>query len=128
MGGIQLVHLPIWTGSYVYRPTGVIRYFSKYAEKQILMDGLMGGILRGEIVMVQEEKLVLNAYISGAFAVIFVILALILHPAFIFAGLFLAAVAVASMQIANKRAKERGDEGSVIVDQNGDTLDSEVAA
>jgi len=107
MGGIQLIHIPVWNGTYIYRPQGLVRYLTKYSEKNILLEGLIGGILKGEIVMVQEEKLVVNTYVTAALAALFMAAAIAVHPGFVFVGLFFAMVAIASLQIAKKRADKR---------------------
>lgn len=107
MAGIQLIHLPIWVGKYLYKPTGFLSHFTTYQEKHLLIDGFGAGVLKGELVLAKNEKLMINAWVTAAAAIVTIILAFALHPAFIFVAFFAVGISLTSVHLANKKAFSR---------------------
>jgi hypothetical protein len=103
--GVQLIHLPFWFGKYVYRPSNILNHFQQPKEKHIILEGFTNGILNGEFVMTQNDKLEINTYVTAGVAVVFFILGVLWHPAFFLVALFTAGVSIASAQIASVRKK-----------------------
>lgn len=109
MAGIQLVHLPVWSGKYIYKPQGFLAHFTKPEEKNLLIDGFGAGVLQGELVLVKSEKMMINAWVSAGATLIMIILAFVLHPAFILVALFTAGVSLISGYLGKKAAMEKID-------------------
>jgi hypothetical protein len=103
--GIQLIHLPVWFGSYIYRPKNFLANFQKPKEKNVIVEGFTNGILNGEVVMTQSDKLRINSYVTAIATLIFLILGVIWHGSFFLVALFTAAVAIASSQISAARRR-----------------------
>ncbi len=97
IAGIQLIHLPFWHARYVYRPTSLLKHFHKTKEKNVILEGYAGGILKGEMPIIQRDKFWINSMVSALASLFFFFLGAIWHPAFLLIGLFGLAVAVASL-------------------------------
>lgn len=93
IAGIQLIHIPIWRATYVYRPQNLLRFFVPGQEKRLVIDGYSKCVLNGELAMVHSDKVAVNAYVSSAAAIVFFIFGLVWHPAFLFVSLFAMGVA-----------------------------------
>lgn len=107
VAGIQLTHVPIWKVSYVYRPVGLLRHFQKPKEKHLLIDGFGKGVLNGELALVYHDKVMVNAYVSAAAALVFLLLGALTHPAFLIIALFAMGISALSVYTSMKRKAER---------------------
>jgi hypothetical protein len=107
IAGVQLLHLPFWHATYVYRPRTALRHFYRPKEKNVIMEGFSNGILAGELAVRRKDKLWVNAVVCGVAAVFFLLLGAAWHPAFLLVALFGAAVAIGSAYIAAVRAAEQ---------------------
>lgn len=103
--GVQLIHLPFWFGKYVYQPSSALAYFQPPKERNIIVEGFTNGILNGEFVMTQGDKLLINSYVSAAATLIFLIMGFIWHPAFILVAVFSLVVGLASARLSENRKK-----------------------
>ena len=110
IAGVQLIHLPFWYASYVYKPQTMLRHFYKPKEKKLILEGHNSGVLIGELPIHQSDKIGVNATICAIFAVIFVVLGLVLHKAFYLVALFSLAVAGISAYL---RISAKPDSGPV---------------
>ncbi len=110
IAGVQLIHVPIWKVTYVYKPHGLLRYFQKPREKPLLLDGYGKGVLNGELALVYHDKLLVNAYVSGGAALIFLLIGAIGHAAFLLIALFAMGISAASVLTSMKRKTEKEEE------------------
>lgn len=97
IAGIQLIHLPFWHARYVYRPVSLLKHFHKTKEKNVILEGYAGGILRGEMPIIQKDKFWINSIVTALASLFFFFLGAIWHPAFLLIGLFGVFIAVASV-------------------------------
>lgn len=88
IAGIQLIHIPIWRVGYVYRPRNILRFFFQSQEKRLIINGYGKGILAGELALVHKDKIAVNAYVTSIMALIFLLLGIVWHPAFILVAFF----------------------------------------
>lgn len=111
IAGIQLIHLPFWIVTYVFKPKTTLKYLFKPKEKQILIDGHQKGVLTGEIALVYNDKVAINAIVCGLVSILFLLLGKLWHPAFYFIALFGAIISVICLVIYNMRKikKEEDD-------------------
>jgi len=107
IAGVQLIHLPFWHIMYFYQPRGVLKNFYTPKEKNILMDGYSVGVLSGELALVKKDKILINASISLAGAVVFLLIGVTWHPAFFLISFFALVVSVASFIMGAKQNKTR---------------------
>ena len=107
IAGIQLIHLPFWHGRYMYQPKSVLKHFHKPKEKNVILEGYAGGILKGEIAIVKKDKLWINAIVCCMAAFLFFILGSAWHSAFIIIAIFLLIVAFASGYVATQKMNVR---------------------
>lgn len=112
IAGVQLVHLPFWYASYIYRPHSMLRYFYKSKEKHVVIEGFNNGILAGELPIHHQDKLWINTVVCGIASLIAAVTGILWHPAFLLVALFALCVAGVSAYVATVRASEPGDEGS----------------
>lgn len=110
IAGVQLVHIPIWKVSYVYRSGGMLRHFFKPKEKNILMEGHGKGILAGELALVYHDKVMINAVVTAVGALLFFLLGLVWHPAFLLVALFSIGIASVSFMTSVKKRGEKEEE------------------
>jgi hypothetical protein len=111
VAGIQLMHLPYWHAEYVYMPKNALRHFYKPVPKNILIEGFGKGVLNGELAMVHSEKAVVNSYVSVGVAVVFLLLGVAWHSAFLMVALFAVGIAIFgfSKAIPKKPTKNPSD-------------------
>ncbi|NRA64324.1 MAG: hypothetical protein HRU19_07550 [Pseudobacteriovorax sp.] len=88
VAGIQLIHIPLWKVGYIYSPKNVLRHFYQGKEKKLLIDGHGKGVLNGELALVHRDKVAVNGYITGISSLIFLVIGLSWHPAFLLVALF----------------------------------------
>lgn len=112
IAGIQLIHLPFWHIFYIYKPRGLLRHFQRAKEKNLILEGYSGGVLKGELGMIHKDKLWINVFVSIATALVTLILSIFWHPAFFFVSLFLACIGAASAYIATNRRSKNNETSS----------------
>jgi hypothetical protein len=110
VAGIQLIHLPFWHATFVYRPRTTLRHFYRPKEKHVLLEGYNNGVLAGELPIRHKDKLWVNAVICGIGAVVTGLLGLVWHPAFLLVAAFALIVAGGSAYVATARANAGSDE------------------
>lgn len=86
--GIQLIHLPFWFINYVYTPKNTLKYFYKPTPKNIIIEGHALGVLKGELALVYQDKMWINSIVCFFASLLFLILGLTWHPAFLIVTLF----------------------------------------
>jgi hypothetical protein len=118
IAGVQLIHLPFWHATYVYRPQTVLRHFFKSKEKNVVMEGFNSGVLIGELPIKQTDKISVNAIVSGVASIVFLALGIAWHGAFILVALFCLIVSAASMYLSVVRKSDERDTASDIGDQS----------
>jgi hypothetical protein len=111
IAGVQLLHLPFWHVRYVYRPRTALRYIFKPRERNVIIDGYNNGILKGELALHHKDKMWVNAGVCAAATMLFVVLGLTWHSAFLLIALFSAVVAGGSGYLATVRAARKEAEG-----------------
>lgn len=109
IAGIQLIHLPIWHARYVYRPKSLLKHFHQTKEKNVILEGYAGSVLKGEIAIVQRDKLWINTIVCGISTLLLFFLAAVWHSAFVIVAFFTMCIAVASAYIAVSRSQNRMD-------------------
>ncbi|MBC7531243.1 MAG: hypothetical protein H7318_06665 [Oligoflexus sp.] len=110
VAGIQLTHVPVWKVTYMYRPSGFLKHISKPKEKHLLIDGYGKGVLSGELALVYHDKVMINAYVSAAASILFLLLGAMWHPAFLLIALFSMGVAALSLYASIKKKAEKEEE------------------
>ena len=111
VAGIQLIHVPFWKVSYVYRPKTVLRHFINSTEQRLIVDGYGKGVLNAELALQYHDKVILNGIVCGVGAAIFLFLGLLWHPAFLFVALFAAVVSSVSFFLGfSSKAKRAAEE------------------
>jgi hypothetical protein len=105
--GIQLIHMPFWYVSYIYRPKSMLRFFHKPVEKQVILEGVTSGVLKGELAVVHRDKVWVNAVTTGIISIIFLMFGAVWHTSFLMVSLFFAAVAAVSAYVAMIRLENR---------------------
>lgn len=106
IAGIQLIHLPFWYASYVYRPKSALRHFYRPKEKNVIVEGYNNGILAGELPIQHKDKLWVNSIVSGIATLIFLMIGMAWHSAFFLVALFGAIVTAASAYSAVAKSNE----------------------
>ena len=107
IAGVQLLHLPFWCASYVYRPANALRHFYKPQEKSVIIEGIRAGILRGELGVIHRDKVQVNAIVTGGVSVFFFLLGAVWSPSFFLVALFFGVVSGLSAYIAMIKLEER---------------------
>lgn len=102
IAGIQLIHIPMWKVTYQYKPKTTLRHFYKGTEKRLILDGYGRGVLHGELAIRQKDKVAINSYVAVGASLVFLLLSLLWHPAFIVVSIFSAFIAAASFHLAAK--------------------------
>lgn len=127
VAGIQLMHVPFWKVSYVYRPKTVLRHFVTPKEHRLIIDGYGKGILNAELAIQYHEKVLLNGIVCGISALIFLTLGLIWHPAFMFVALFAAILSGISFFLGvTRKAKKAAQELAKKHDSHKKTTTEEI--
>ena len=106
IAGIQLIHLPIWHARYLYQPKSVLKHFHGTKEKNVILEGYAGGILKGEMAIVKKDKLMINAIICGISSVGLFILGAAWHSAFFIVGIFAVLIGIISGFMATSKGNE----------------------
>lgn len=129
IAGIQLVHLPFWYATYVYRPRTMLRHFYRPKEKNVVLEGYNNGILVGELAIQHKDKMWVNAAVCAAATFALFLLGVVWHPAFLLVALFMACVAAASAYIASVRSQSGAlGEATALVDAAGAPKQKNAAA
>ena len=100
IAGIQLLHLPFWHVTYVYKPTTALRHFIKPKEFHALFEGVASGVLKSEIPFKNRDKIWVNASVAGSVAILFFLVGAMWHPSFFLISLFFILVSGASAYVA----------------------------
>ena len=101
IAGVQLIHLPFWSNRYIYRPRGLMRHLRPSVEKNVLIEGHKGGVLTGELALVQKDKLQINTVICSVLAIVTFFVGAVSHPSFFLISLFFGLTALASAYVAH---------------------------
>jgi hypothetical protein len=111
IAGIQLIHIPFWHAKYVYRPQSFMKHLRQSEEKNLLIEGYAGGILKSELALVRKDKLLVNAILTGVLSLALGLVGLLWQPVFLLIALFLLGVGVVSAIKASsyKSALHQGD-------------------
>jgi hypothetical protein len=107
IAGVQLIHLPFWHATYVYRPANALRHFYKPVAKHVTIEGIRGGILKGELGLIHRDKVQVNAVITAGCSLFFFLLGAVWNPSFFLVALFFGAVSGLSAYIAMIKLEER---------------------
>lgn len=106
IAGIQLIHLPFWQATYIYSPDNFLRHIQAPKERNLVFEGYSSGVLKGELAIVRQDKLQINAIICLALSLFLMFLGIIWHPAFFLVSIFTLGVAGVSYYISSV-AKQR---------------------
>lgn len=106
VAGIQLIHLPFWHATYVYRPRTTLRHFYRPKEKHVILEGYNNGVLAGELPIRHKDKLWVNAIVCGVATLALLLLGITWHPAFLLVAAFGLLVTGGSAYVAQVRAQE----------------------
>jgi hypothetical protein len=109
VAGVQLIHLPFWFATYQYRPRTALKHFYPSPPKNLIIDGLGRGVLKGELAMVHRDKVFVNAIVCAAAAVLFFLLGAAWHPAFFLISIFALAIGGASAWVSASRSGRKTD-------------------
>jgi hypothetical protein len=110
IAGIQLMHLPFWQAKYIYQPQNILRHFHRPVAKTVLIDGFGKGILKGELAVVLDDKVKINAYVCAVSAVFLFLLGFSWHGAFYLVGLFACAISIGSFyKLMSKNSPQMAD-------------------
>jgi hypothetical protein len=118
IAGIQLIHLPFWHATYAFRPNGFLRHFHRPTEKHVLIEGINGGILRGELDMVHRDKVQINAIVTAMAAFLFFVIGAAWNPIFLLVSLFFGIVSGLSAYIATVKLEERKRQLNYVMKDN----------
>ena len=116
IAGVQLLHLPFWQAKYVYSPISALKYFTPMRERWVAIEGYTGGILKGELPIVKNEKMWINTWITGGLAVLFFSLGAGIHPALLLVGGFFLLVCIMSGYSASIRGSQQKQERLKVID------------
>lgn len=106
VAGVQLIHLPFWYATYVYKPRTALRHFYRPKEKHVILEGYNNGILAGELPIHHKDKMWVNSIICAVASLLFFLLGVVWHPAFLLVALFGAVVTAGSAYVATVRAAD----------------------
>lgn len=132
VAGIQLIHTPFWIASYVYQPSNMLRHFIRSQEKQVIVDGYGKGVLDGQLAIQHSDKVFVNAVVCSSFTILFIILAVLWHPAFYLVAVFSGVIAMVSAFIAMKKkarqvAQNLRSKEESFGDSSSDSTEAQVA-
>ncbi len=111
IAGIQLIHFPVWHATYQYRPQSALKHFYRPVVKNILIDGNGKGIMKSELAVIHNDKVVVNAIVCALISAMFLLLGVLVHPAFYFISLFSLIVSGASAFIALSKSNKQTKQG-----------------
>lgn len=117
IAGVQLVHVPFWNATYAYRPVNALRHLYRPVEKHVVLEGVRGGIIKGELGIIHRDKVQINAIVTGIAAMFFVILGALWSSTFLLVALFFAAVSGLSAYIAMIKLEERKRQTHLVTPQ-----------
>jgi hypothetical protein len=117
IAGIQLIHLPIWHATYSYRPTNFLRHFHRPEEKHVVIEGVRGGVLKGELGIIHRDKVQINAIVTGIAAIVFFVLGAVWSPMLLLVSLFFGLVSGLSAYIAMIKLEERKRQAHFVTPQ-----------
>ncbi len=110
VAGVQLIHIPLWHARYVFKPNNPLKYFYKPKEKNVILEGYQKGILNGELAIIHNDKVWVNAIICCAATVFLFLLGAAWHPAFYLVALFSGFVSAFSVYIGMTKGHKTNDE------------------
>lgn len=118
VAGVQLIHMPFWFARYAYRPSNALRYIVRTRERSVMIDGYGRSMLKGELAIIRNDKMIVNAIICAVASIVLVLLGLLWHPAFFFVAIFgfLIAGASAAMATGKKKVTELEEEAAKLLD------------
>lgn len=105
IAGIQLVHLPMWFASFIYRPQSVMRHFTKPVEYHAIIEGVTAGVIRAELPIRNRDKLWINAGVSAGVGVLAFLVGAVWHPLFFLICLFFMTVSALSAYVAVNKTR-----------------------
>ncbi len=108
IAGIQLIHLPIWEATYIYSPDNFLRHIQAPKERNLVFEGYTSGVLKGELAVIRQDKLQINAMICLALSFFLMFLGVIWHSSFFLVSIFTLGVAGVSYYISSV-AKHRAE-------------------
>lgn len=112
VAGVQLVHMPFWYATYMYRPRTTLRHFYRPKEKHVILEGFNNGVLAGELPIHHKDKMWVNSIVSAAATVFFLLLGALWHPAFLLVALFGGLITAGSAYMASIRSHEAKEAAS----------------
>jgi hypothetical protein len=88
-----------------------MKHLRQSEEKNLLIEGYAGGILKSELALVRKDKLLVNAILTGVLSLALGLVGLLWQPVFLLIALFLLGVGVVSAIKASsyKSALHQGD-------------------
>jgi hypothetical protein len=104
--GVQLIHLPFWHVTYMYRPRNMLRYFYQPQKKNLLLDGREAGILEHELALTFKDKIQVNSIILGFAAAATTLLGIMLHPVFFMVSIFSLIIIMVSHYLNGMRTQK----------------------
>ena len=110
IAGIQLIHMPFWNATYVYRPRSTLRHFYKPKQSHVIVDGYSKGLLSGQLAITHKDKVTINGIVAIGAALFFLLLGASWHPAYYLVSLFALMVASASAWLSLSKMTKKKDE------------------
>ena len=86
---IELCHIPLWEAKYVLKPRFPLGYLMSPDFKTVVIDGNNSSIVTAELPMKRQDKLKINAAVTGISAVLLILMAYFFHPSIFLASLFM---------------------------------------
>jgi predicted membrane protein len=84
-----------------------LRHLYRPVEKHVVLEGVRGGIIKGELGLIHRDKVQINAMVTAAAALIFFIMGAIWSSMFMLVALFFGIVSGMSAYIAMIKLEER---------------------
>jgi len=88
IAGVQLIHFPVWHATYQYRPRSALKHFCRPVVKNVLLEGNGKGIVKAELAVIHNDKVVVNSIVTAMLSMLFLLLGTMIHPAFYLISLF----------------------------------------
>ena len=86
---IELCHIPLWEAKYVLKPRFPLGYLMSPNFRTVVIDGNNSSIVTAELPMKRQDKLKINAAVTGISAGILIFMAYFFHPSIFLASLFM---------------------------------------
>lgn len=113
IAGIQLIHLPFWHARYIYRPRSLLKHFKQTNEKNLIIEGYAGGILKSELALVQKDKLWINSIVTAVASIILFFMGILWHSAFVLIAIFTLGVSfISGYKAATQKSSLHKDDNS----------------